>query len=95
MTPLQVRAEIVNLGEAVWLPRGEGAAGEVAFAGDPRAGLGFRIPISERVPRGERLRIPPHPITAGIPTDTDVQFGILARDRGWATGAVVVHLLTE
>ena len=91
-TPLYVRAEIFNMGEATWMPKGSVETGEVAFGAKGAVGLGFRRRIETEVKRGGKLTVEPFKMSNGITEDEKVHFGVVAERRAWASGQLVVHL---
>ncbi len=92
---IEVRAEIINMGDATWLTQSAVSDGSVSFAGNENYGLNFRIHIKSEVGRMESINIPATKISDGISSDAIIQFQMLAENISWITGSVRIQLVVD
>ncbi|OHB76307.1 MAG: hypothetical protein A2Z34_05820 [Planctomycetes bacterium RBG_16_59_8] len=92
-TPIRARAEVVNMGDAVWMAQGSVEQGAVAFAGNENHGLEFRLFLTSPVPRMTTVAIAEFVMTSGISSESVVQFQMVAEDVAWMTGSLRVRLI--
>lgn len=91
--PIQVRAEVVNMGDTQWMNAGSVSTGWVAFAANENVGLGFRKELTTQVPHAGRVIVPASTLTAGLSAPAAVQFQMVSENVAWMTGAIRIQIV--